>query len=36
MPTDLTPAGAGPQLPLFATAHEQRNIAAPVGCVMEK
>ncbi|HEX9087735.1 MAG TPA: Y-family DNA polymerase [Arthrobacter sp.] len=36
MLTDLTPAGAAPQLPMFATAHEEKRIGALLGDVMDR
>jgi DNA polymerase V len=33
--TDLSPAGAAPQLPVFATAHEEKHIGALLGDIME-
>lgn len=36
MLTDLKPAGAAPQLPVFATAHEEKRIGALLGEVMER
>lgn len=34
--TDLRPAGAQPQLPEFATAHEEKRIGELLGDVMDK
>jgi DNA polymerase V len=36
MLTELSPAGAAPQLPMFATAHEEKNIGPLLGDIMEK
>jgi DNA polymerase V len=36
MLTDLSPAGAAPQLPVFATAHEEKHIGALLGDVMDR
>jgi DNA polymerase V len=36
MLTGLSPAGAQPQLPSFATAHEDKNIGALLGQVMDR
>lgn len=36
MLTGLSPAGAQPQLPSFATAHEEKNIGALLGKVMDR
>lgn len=36
MLTDLSPAGAAPQLPAFATAHEEKRIGALLGAVMDR
>ncbi|ACL42272.1 DNA-directed DNA polymerase (plasmid) [Pseudarthrobacter chlorophenolicus A6] len=33
---DLSPAGAAPQLPAFATAHEEKHIGALLGDIMER
>jgi DNA polymerase V len=36
MLTDLSPAGAAPQLPMFATAHEEKHIGALLGDIMDR
>lgn len=36
MLTDLSPAGAAPQLPVFATAHEEKHIGALLGDIMDR
>jgi len=36
MLTELSPAGAAPQLPVFATAHEEKHIGALLGDVMDR
>lgn len=36
MLTDLSPAGAAPQLPAFATAHEEKGIGELLGAAMDK
>jgi DNA polymerase V len=36
MLTDLSPAGAAPQLPMFATAHEEKRIGALLGDIMDR
>jgi DNA polymerase V len=36
MLTELSPAGAAPQLPMFATAHEEKKIGPLLGDIMEK
>lgn len=36
MLTDLSPAGAAPQLPAFATAHEEKRIGTLLGAVMDR
>lgn len=33
---DLSPAGAAPQLPVFATAHEEKHIGALLGKVLDR
>lgn len=33
---DLSPAGAAPQLPMFATAHEEKRIGALLGDVLDR
>jgi DNA polymerase V len=36
MLTDLSPAGAAPQLPMFTTAHEEKHIGALLGDIMDR
>jgi DNA polymerase V len=36
MLTDLSPAGAAPQLPMFATAHEEKHIGSLLGEVLDR
>lgn len=36
MLTDLSPAGAAPQLPMFSTAHEERHIGSLLGDVLDR
>lgn len=36
MLTELSPAGAAPQLPVFATAHEEKRIGSLLGDVMDR
>jgi DNA polymerase V len=36
MLTDLSPAGAAPQLPAFATAHEEKHIGTLLGDIMDR
>lgn len=36
MLTDLSPAGAAPQLPAFSTAHEEKQIGSLLGDVLER
>jgi DNA polymerase V len=36
MLTDLSPAGAAPRLPIFATAHEEKHIGALLGDIMDR
>lgn len=36
MLTDLSPAGAGPQLPMFTTAHEEKRIGPLFGDIMDR
>ena len=36
MLTDLSPAGAAPQLPMFSTAHEEKRIGSLLGDVMDR
>jgi DNA polymerase V len=33
---DLSPAGAAPQLPMFATAHEEKHIGSLLGDVLDR
>jgi DNA polymerase V len=36
MLTDLSPAGAAPQLPMFATAHEEKHVGSLLGDVLDR